>query len=87
MRAKFSVVSIQTHRNQTDEIYQEDLVFQAVTETPFDENGNSEDNTFAKWTPTGHLSMSIQNPNLFGKFYAGQKFYLDFTPVPGASVI
>ena len=46
---------------------------------PFGPNGESDDNTFARYTPCGHLSLSINNPDLHGKFKAGQKFYLDFT--------
>lgn len=45
----------------------------------FGPNGESEDNTFARWTPTASLSMSITNPALLDAFKAGQKFYVDFT--------
>jgi hypothetical protein len=51
----------------------------AVSDKPFDADGNSEDNSFAKWTPSGELKMTITNPNLFGKLVEGQKYYLDFT--------
>jgi hypothetical protein len=54
----------------------------AVTSKPFDKDGNSEDNSFARWTPCGELSISITNPDLFGKIQEGQAFYLDFTPAP-----
>jgi hypothetical protein len=46
----------------------------------FGDNGESEDNSFARWTPTATLDMTITNPELFGKTKEGQKFYLDFTP-------
>jgi hypothetical protein len=39
-----------------------------------------EDNTYAKWTPSGSLSLDITNPALHGKFSQGQTFYVDFTP-------
>lgn len=41
---------------------------------------NSEDNTFAKATPSADLSMSVSNPALRGTFLPGQKFYVDFSP-------
>lgn len=58
----------------------EELHLSAVTEKPFDADGNSEDNSFAKWTPCGEMKMTITNPALLGKFTSGQKFYLNFTP-------
>jgi hypothetical protein len=48
---------------------------------PFGTNGESEDNTFARYTPSASLEMIITNPSLVGKIKAGQKFYVDFTPV------
>lgn len=47
---------------------------------PFGKDGESEDNTFARYTPSGSLSLSITNPALLGQFKPGQKFYADFTP-------
>jgi hypothetical protein len=38
----------------------------------------SEDNTFARYTPGGNLELSITNPALFDKLEKGQKFYVDF---------
>lgn len=54
------------------------LEMTAVTDRPFDADGQSDDNTYARWTPSGTLSLSVTNPNLFDKFKYGQKFYLDF---------
>lgn len=45
-------------------------------------DGSNEDNTFAKWTPSGSLQLSVTNPALHGKFKPGMKFYLDFTEAP-----
>jgi hypothetical protein len=52
----------------------------AVSDKPFDKEGTSDDNSFAKWTPSGTLEMNVCNPNLFGHFREGDKYYLDFTP-------
>lgn len=49
---------------------------------PFGPDGESEDNTFSRWTPSGSLSLTVTNPDLHGKFNAGQKFYVDFTEAP-----
>ena len=46
---------------------------------PFGPNGESEDNTYARFTPFATLEMTITNPNLTDKLKLGQKFYLDFT--------
>lgn len=59
---------------------QEQIKLSAVCgKAPFGKEGESEDNTYARYTPSGELSLSITNPALHGKFKPGQKFYLDFT--------
>ena len=75
MRAKFVVTSVTKPCEGSEE-----LTFRAVSDTPFDAEGASEDNSFARYTPSGTLSMTVQNPALLGKFIPGDKFYLDFTP-------
>lgn len=77
MRAKFRVTSVES----VNDSYQNVEMF-PVTEKPYDKDGNSEDNSFSKWTPSGILKMSITNPALVGKIREGQRFYLDFTEVP-----
>ncbi len=42
-------------------------------------DGADEDNTYAKFSPTGELTLSIANPALLGVVEPGMKFYLDFT--------
>jgi hypothetical protein len=46
---------------------------------PFGPNGENEDNTFSRYTPSGELKLCITNPNLHGKIYEGQEFYVHFT--------
>ena len=46
---------------------------------PFGKEGESEDNTYSRWTPTATLVLFITNPALTDKFKVGQKFYVDFT--------
>lgn len=43
-------------------------------------DGSDEDNTYAKFSPSGELILTIANPALLGKIEPGTKFYLDFTP-------
>jgi hypothetical protein len=61
-------------------------MFSAVSDAPFGAEGESEDNTFARYTPSGSLCLTITNPNLIGQFRNGQKFYLDFTESPDSPV-
>jgi hypothetical protein len=48
-------------------------------------DGSDEDNTYAKFSPSATLSLTVCNPNLVGKFSVGEYYYLDFTPVPAAA--
>ena len=76
MRAKMKVVKAE----KKSETYEE-LAFSAVgPKGAYPADGSDENNTFAKWTPTANLSMSITNPALIGKFPVGQEYYVDFTP-------
>ncbi|MEP6827899.1 MAG: hypothetical protein ABJA10_07475 [Aestuariivirga sp.] len=43
-------------------------------------DGSDEDNTYAKFSPSGELKLSICNPALIGQIEPGQVFYVDFTP-------
>jgi hypothetical protein len=84
MRAKLQVQSVTPYG---DPVTQENISMSAVTGTAaFGPNGESEDNTYARYTPMASLNITINNPNLLGQFKAGQKYYLDFTPadVPSA---
>lgn len=60
----------------------ETLEFSAVakSDAPYPADGSDENNSFARWTPSAQLKMTVQNPALFGKFKAGDTFYVDFSP-------
>jgi len=74
MRAKVKVTSVKLTE------YGEVLEMAPVcSEKPFGPNGENEDNTFARFTPCGSLSLTVNNPDLAGQFKPGQKFYVDFT--------
>lgn len=48
-------------------------------------DGSDEDNTFAKFSPSGEFQLSIANPALLGAYRPGQKFYVDWTPIDTAA--
>lgn len=76
MRAKMVILGVE---KVGDTI--ENIDFRAVCANEFGEDGSDENNTYAMWTPTAELSMTITNPDLIGKFEEGQEFYVDFTAV------
>lgn len=76
MRAKMKVVQL-----KSDE-YSDKVEMVAVCKSEkYPEDGSDEDNTFAKFSPSAELSITIANPALFGKLRPGQKYYVDFTLV------
>ena len=78
MRAKLKLISVAVSEETPHE--SEALRFSAVYKSDgYPDNGLDEDNTFAKFTPSMELNMTIDNPALLGKFRPGQKFYVDFT--------
>jgi hypothetical protein len=82
MRAKLQVTSVVVSNTGPAPSYLQDTVtfIPVCGDKPFGKEGESEDNTYARWTPCGLVTLSITNPNLIGKFKVGQKFYADFTP-------
>lgn len=85
MRAKMRLTKVDSYVNQYNnpegKVTQENLTFNAVSKSePYPADGSDEDNTFARWTPTAQLTMSVLNPNLLGKMKVGDIFYVDFTP-------
>jgi hypothetical protein len=77
MRAKMRVSSVSKHGDPPTSI---SLSASAVTgDKPYGPSGESEDNTFARYTPFASLSMTINNPALLDAVKEGDTFYLDFT--------
>ena len=75
MRAKMKL-------NYIDKRYegQETLFFNPVSKSgAYPEDGSDENNTYAKFSPSGQLSLTVTNPALLGKFQEGESYYLDFT--------
>lgn len=75
MRAKMQVTQVTDFGNN----YQAVEMMPVCGNKPYGPNGENEDNTFARYTPSGKLQLTINNPDLLGKIKPGMKFYLDFT--------
>lgn len=43
-----------------------------------------ENQRFHKWTPSGSLHMTVNNPAAVEQFVLGQEYYVDFTPAVAA---
>lgn len=87
MRAKLEVCGVKEHffdgnicPDNDGQKSMETLEMRAVAANSYTEDGSDEDNTYAKFSPSAHFTIDIMNPALFGKFEAGQKYYVDFTP-------
>jgi hypothetical protein len=75
MRAKLQVSSVQVHEGAG-----ESLKMNAVCRSEgYPDDGSDEDNSYARWSPSASFEIYVANPNLFGKFAQGDKFYVDFT--------
>ena len=59
----------------------EKLVFNPVASKQYAADGVDEDNTYAKFSPSGEFTLQVTNPALIGQFNPGEKYYVDFTPV------
>lgn len=81
MRAKLRVGSVIPYRADGKTV-SERLVFHGVSKSngPYPADGIDEDNTFAKFSPSVMLDITIANPALIGQFDPGDTFYVDFTP-------
>ncbi|MEU8274897.1 hypothetical protein ACFYOK_29335 [Microbispora bryophytorum] len=71
-RAKFRCLSVETFSTAPDG--QRSFRFQAVSD-----DSVPEDQRYAKYTPIGHLSITVTNPAV--TFEPGVSYYLDLIPV------
>jgi hypothetical protein len=80
MRAKFRVQNVSVYKDDNGIVQGETLQMHAVArEGGYPEDGSDEDNSYARWSPSGDFRIHIANPALFGKFVVGDKYYMDFT--------
>lgn len=76
MRAKMKINHIDKRNSDAG---QETLYFNPVCASRYPEDGSDENNTYARFSPSGMLSLTVCNPALIGKFAEGEEYYLDFT--------
>lgn len=76
MRAKMKVVKVTLGENV------DVIEMLCVAARSYPQDGLHEDNTFAKFSPSGEFKIHVTNPNLLGKHRPGEFYYVDFTPVP-----
>ena len=77
MRAKMKINHIDRRHEG-----QEPLYFNPVSRSDrYPDDGSDENNTYAKFSPSGMLSLTVANPALLGKFNEGETYYLDFIKV------
>lgn len=76
-RAKVTVNSVARNINTQGVVMSETIRFNAV----YSSVQNSENYKFWTATPMLNMEMTINNPDMLGKFVPGQEYYLDFSPV------
>jgi hypothetical protein len=80
MRAKVRISHID--RQFAEQYGQETLYMHPVAKSSgYPEDGSDENNTYAKFSPSGAFQLTIQNPALLGKFAVDEEYYVDFSKV------
>ena len=59
------------------------LEFGAVWEGTQEKQAASENAKFGKWTPDGHITIALANPEAADFFEPGQHYYVTFTKADG----
>ena len=77
MRAKMMIRAVEKHSSGNETLH-----FCGVAKDgPYPSDGSDEDNSFARFSPSAELKLTVANPALIGNFAEGDKFYLDFTRI------
>ena len=80
-RCKFRCTSVSSSHSQVDVGGGEYPVLEVKLEAQYDPAFCEEDNAFSKFTPSGEMAITINNPALVDHFKAGRHYYIDVTPV------
>ena len=75
MRAKMQIGRIERHQGGNETIHMHAVAKNGT----YPSDGADEDNTYAKFSPSGDFKLTIANPSLIGMFNPGDRFYIDFT--------
>lgn len=73
VRGKFRVEQVTEHARFSGREVKLEAVY---------DDGIEENRRFAEATPTGEITMHIDNPAAAEQFKVGTELYVDFTPVP-----
>jgi hypothetical protein len=80
VRAKFTVTSkVETHSANP---YGTSNATQFSVEVRLTPVSGEENKTWNKWTPSGSITMTINNPDAYNAFKLGQAYFVDFTEAP-----
>ena len=71
VRCKFTVTSVTHYQGEA----------KRITLTPQYDPELPEDQRFSKYTPSGSLEMTVDNPSVVEALQIGKAFYLDLVPV------
>ena len=74
MRAKVQVSEIAHFQHSAQRF----VALPVTGNEKFGPNGESENNTYSRYSPSGRFELTISNPELFGKLKPGQYMYVDF---------
>lgn len=74
MRAKVRINFVDRRQEGYETLY-----MNPVAASRYPDDGSDENNTYAKFSPSGSFSLTIANPALIGKFAEGEEYYVDFT--------
>lgn len=74
IRAKMSVSSVTRNADNVGNISSETVTLNAVY------GGSDENKQWSKWTPSGSLTLTINNSDAFGRLLPGQFYFVDMIP-------
>lgn len=75
VRAKMKAYAVQPlHSGNPDDVMSE------IRLMPVYDDGNPENKTWSKYTPSGEVRLFITNPDAIAAFDPGKSYFVDFTP-------
>jgi len=81
LRLKLCVESVKSVADSEGEKTQEEISLRAV----YGKEGTA-NAQWSKWTPFAQLTLTISNPQAFGKVHPGQFLFCDLTPTEKDSI-
>jgi hypothetical protein len=82
LRLKMSVGSVKSVADSNGNKSQEEIGLNAV----YSNEEGSANKQWSKWTPSASLTMTINNPDAFGKLLPGQFVFVDLIPCDKDSI-